>query len=168
MRRRITLRNSGTAWRDGYKSNRHRSADKLQSSFHHRMPFGEIIDGVDRRYERNHGSSGQRRNTRCRRRNLASGGLPDPAIWLPKPRTELRYRHCDIYRRIDVAVFSRSFAGVPYPVTARLTLTAPRYTPRRFSRPAVAGSLLCLPMRAVAWPAPISFSDRQQVRAAAR
>ena len=48
MHRRITLRNSGTAWRDGYKSNRHRSAGKLQSGFHHRMPFGEIIDGVDR------------------------------------------------------------------------------------------------------------------------
>ena len=48
MRRRITLRNSGTAWRDGYKSNRHRSAGKLQSGFHHRMRFGEIIDGVDR------------------------------------------------------------------------------------------------------------------------
>jgi predicted phage tail protein len=46
--RRITLRNSGTAWRDGYKSNRHRSAGKLQSGFHHRMRFGEIIDGVDR------------------------------------------------------------------------------------------------------------------------
>ena len=48
MRRRITLRNSGTAWRDGYKSDRHRSADKLQSGFHHRTPFGEIIDGADR------------------------------------------------------------------------------------------------------------------------
>jgi hypothetical protein len=46
--RRITLRNSGTAWRDGYKSNRHRSAGKRQSGFHHRMRFGEIIDGVDR------------------------------------------------------------------------------------------------------------------------
>src|SRR4029077_3076708 len=63
-----------------------------------------IIDGVDRRYERNYGSSGQRRNTRCLRRNLAGGGLPDPAFWLPKPRAELRYRHCDSYGRIDVAV----------------------------------------------------------------
>ena len=33
----------GTAWRDGYKSDRHRSADKLQSGFHHRMPFGESL-----------------------------------------------------------------------------------------------------------------------------
>jgi hypothetical protein len=48
MRRRITLRNSGTAWRDGYKSNRHRSTGKLQSGFHHRLPFREIIDGADR------------------------------------------------------------------------------------------------------------------------
>jgi hypothetical protein len=39
---------------------------------------------------------------------LRRAGLPNPAIWLPKPRTELRYRHCDIYGRIDVAVFSRS------------------------------------------------------------
>ena len=85
------------------------------------MPFGEIIDGLSG-YERNHGSSGQRRNTRCRRRNLASGGLPNPAIWLPKPRTALRNRLCDIYSRIDVAVFSRSFTGIPYPITARLTL----------------------------------------------
>ena len=27
---------------------------------------------------------------------LRRAGLPNPAIWLPKPRTELRYRHCDI------------------------------------------------------------------------
>ena len=62
------------------------------------------------------------------------------AIWLVagyliqrfglKPRTELRYRHCNIYGRIDVAVFSRSFIGIPYPITSRLTLTEPRHAPR--------------------------------------
>jgi len=114
----------GTAWRDGYKSDRHRSADKLQSGFHHRMPFGESLMESIGGMNGIIGSSGQRRKTRCLRRNLAGGGLPDPAFWLPKPRAELRYRHCDSYGRIDVAVFSSSFAGISYPITARLLSSA--------------------------------------------
>ena len=48
----------------------------------------------------------------------------NPTFWLPKPRAELRYRHCDSYGRIDVAVFSSSFAGISYPITARLLSSA--------------------------------------------
>src|SRR4030095_7925804 len=54
--------------------------------------------------------------TRRRHRNLATCGLPDPAFCLPKSRTVLRYRPCDINERFDVAVFSRSFAGACCPL----------------------------------------------------
>jgi hypothetical protein len=113
MRRRITLRNS---WRDGYKSDRHQSARRC--SIELSSPDGirrNHIDGGSY-YERRGGCRDCRRNIRRRRRHLATCGLPDPAICLPKSGTVLCYRPCDIYERFDVGVFARSFTGVACPI----------------------------------------------------
>ena len=48
-----------------------------------------------------------RRNTRRRRRHLATCGLPDPAIWHSEiPNRTAGYRHCDIVTGASMLLFS--------------------------------------------------------------
>ena len=51
--------------------------------------------------------------------NLATCGLPDPAICLPQSKTDRRYRPCDINERFNVAVFTRGFADVSHGQTSQ-------------------------------------------------
>ena len=57
-------------------------------------------------HERSGGGCGCRRITRRWRRDLATGGLPHPAICLPKSKTDRRHRRCNILEHFNVVVFS--------------------------------------------------------------